>query len=115
MSRLSLISGAETLAASFHLLIDEVLISGENTAKWEQLASLLRDAAGARSASCSHEGLLLDSLLRDEDGNARADLVTLALALESRNLSSSDRRALGDIAQLISSERAALSGRMGIW
>lgn len=50
MSTLSLIGGAESLAASFHLLIDEVLMAGGvvTEEKTQKLAELLRAAGEAQ-------------------------------------------------------------------
>lgn len=115
MSRLSLITGAETLAASFHLLIDDILLAAGNDEKNRELAALLRAAAAAAHGATNHEGLLFDSLLRDVDGKARSDFGALADALEENRLTPQDRRALGEIAERISSERAALSNRIAHW
>ena len=115
MSGLSLISSAETLAASFQLLIDEILIADEAVDKRLELAALLHAAAAAGKGATSHNGLLLDSLLRDPDGKARQDLKHLARAVEQASLTEQDKRSLADIAGLISTERAALSSRMSVW
>ena len=117
MSTLSLISGAESLAASFHLLIDEILMSADAVVadKAEKLAEMLRAAAAARDGNASHEGLLLDSLLRDAQGNSRADLGHLAVAVASQPIPNDALHALADIARRVSSERAALSTRAGSW
>lgn len=117
MSRLSLISGAETLAASFHLLIDDVLLSGDtvDTEKTRHLAKLLRAAEAARDGDSSHEGLLLDSLLRDPNGRSHVHLSQLADALEKRDLSHDVCRRLSEIARRVNHERAALSTRASSW
>lgn len=117
MSRLSLISGAESLAASFHLLIDDVLLS-RNTVDAEtahELAKLLRPAEAARDGDTSHEGLLLDSLLRDSGGRFHARFSQLADALEKGDLSSAVCQQLADIARRLNHERAALSTRASSW
>ena len=112
MSQLSLISNAESIATRFQILIDEVLLVDWDTDKWAELARLLRAAAAGADTNASHEGLLLDSLLRSADGGARTDLIDLAGALETAALSRNNRAALSDIAAQISNERVALSSRL---
>ena len=117
MSTLSLIGGAESLAASFHLLIDEVLMAGGvvTEEKTQQLAELLRAAGEARDGDASHEGLLLDSLLRDSHGNSRPDLSSLAEAVVARPIPGDALLALAEVARRVSHERASLSTRTGSW
>lgn len=117
MSGLSLISGAETLAASFHLLIDEVLLSKSSIdpTKARQLAELLRAADASHSGTTNHDGLLLDSLLRNADGNPDTALSRLANALEQGTLSDENRLELDGIARRVNQERAALSTRSSAW
>lgn len=118
MSTFPLISGAESLAASFHILIDEILMSGDAVVaeKTEKLAEMLRAAATARGGNASHEGLLLDSLLRDAQGNSRSDLGHLAtIVVASRPIPNDALHALAEIAKRVSHERAALSTRTGSW
>ncbi|KCZ52628.1 hypothetical protein [Hyphomonas pacifica] len=112
MSQLSLISNAESIAIKFQLLIDEVLLFDRNADKYTELARLLRAAAAGADTDASHEGLLLDSLLRSVNGSSRTDLVDLAEALDESELSTGVRAALSDIAAQIGSERAALSSRL---
>ncbi|NEI74310.1 hypothetical protein GR212_32665 [Rhizobium lusitanum] len=117
MSTLSLLSGAETLALSFQLLIDEVLLSGDTIepVRTARLAHMLREAAMARGGNGTHEGLLFDSLLRDIAGNSRSNLEQLASIVEMRPIPNSALQILGEIADQLSHERLAFSTRMSPW
>lgn len=117
MSSLPLISGAESLARSFHLLIDDVLLgTGGNTDPLsEELSKLLRFAAGASDGNTSHEGVLLESLLRNEDGRPRTGLIQLADAVESGNLEQTHQAQLRDIAESLSKQSVALFQRSSRW
>lgn len=117
MSTLSLISGAASLAASFHLLIDEILLSNSepDLNKTTELSELLKAADAAHRGNTSHEGLLIDSLLRDTDGRPHPGLVHLAAEIQSRPISSETLEALETISRHISNERTALMTRTSSW
>lgn len=117
MSTLSLLSGAETLALSFQLLIDEVLLSADavDAVRTARLSHMLREAALARGGDGTHEGLLFDSLLRDTAGNSRPDLEQLATIVEVRPIPEAALQILAEIADQLSQERVALSTRMSPW
>lgn len=117
MSTLSLVNGAATVAASFHLLIDEILLSnGEPDAKKiSELSELLTAADAARRGDTSYEGLLIDSLLRDPEGRPHPDLARLACDVQSRPISGKTLEALENISRRVSDERTALLTRTASW
>lgn len=117
MSTRPLINGATSLATTFHLLIDELLLCSSEPRKdnTEKLAGLLREAAAAGQGDTSLDGLLLDSLLRDEKGKPHPGLAGLADQLDSRPIAETTLLALERLAQRVSDERAALLTRTGSW
>lgn len=117
MSAFSVVSGAASLAATFHLLIDEVLLSeGEpDASKTSELAKLLSAADAARHGVSSHSGLLIDSLLRNAEGRPHPDLVRLAGEVQVRPISQETLEALESMSRRISDERVALLTRAGSW
>jgi hypothetical protein len=113
MSDRPLLSGAEALARSFHLMIDDVLTfrGSELNESSQKLADLLRFVAGDTDAPPSHEGFLLRSLLRDKNGRLPAGLMDLSNALGSGDLTDEQMAVLDKYAERISEERAALAAR----
>lgn len=117
MSTRPLVSGAASLAATFHLLIDELLLTASQPAveTADKLSKLLREAAAAAEGDTSLDGLLLDSILRNEKGEPHPGLARLADQLENLPITETTQRALEKLAQRVSDERTALLTRTGTW
>lgn len=117
MSRMSLISGAQSSAAEFHLLIDKVLLeTGEApSADALKLAGILEAAACSGSEQSTLEGLMLDSFLRDDTGRCSIDYQRLANAVRQGMLDEPSRADLAMMADRLNKERSQLASRIAGW